>query len=46
MEAPIEKIKTRTSYNLGSMGFTPKEIGKAVKNIYPDLQICYKPDFR
>lgn len=46
MDAPSEKIKTRTSYNLASMSFTPEEIGNAIKKIYPNFKINYKPDFR
>ncbi|GIZ16505.1 NAD-dependent epimerase/dehydratase family protein [Capnocytophaga catalasegens] len=46
MEAPKEKIKVRTSYNLGGISFSPKEIYESIKHIYPDFQIVYKPDFR
>lgn len=46
MEAPKEQIKTRTSYNLGSMSFTPAEIAEAVKNHFPSFRIAYEPDFR
>jgi nucleoside-diphosphate-sugar epimerase len=46
MEAPAEKIKVRTSYNLSSMSFSPKEIGAAIKEHIPDFELSYKPDYR
>ncbi|MEP2508553.1 MAG: NAD-dependent epimerase, partial [Reichenbachiella sp.] len=45
MKAPKENIKTRTSYNLAGMSFSPKEIALAIKKIYPDFEISYDPDF-
>src|ERR1041384_672129 len=32
MEAPAASIKTRTSYNVSSMSFSPKEIAATIKN--------------
>ncbi len=46
MEAPKHKIKTRTSYNLSSMSFSPEEIGAEIKKHIPDFDITYKPDYR
>ncbi|WP_445734879.1 NAD-dependent epimerase/dehydratase family protein [Mariniflexile sp.] len=46
MDAPIEDINVRTSYNLSGMSFTPKELYHSIKKIYPDFKISYKPDFR
>lgn len=46
MEAPAEKIKVRTSYNLSGMSFTPAEITASIRKVKPDFQISYKPDFR
>jgi nucleoside-diphosphate-sugar epimerase len=46
MEAPVEKIKTRTSYNLSSMSFSPEEIGEAIKNHIPNFTMDYAPDYR
>ncbi|QOD62340.1 NAD-dependent epimerase/dehydratase family protein [Polaribacter haliotis] len=46
MDAPKERISIRTSYNLAGMSFNPKEIFEAIKKIYPDFEISYKPDFR
>jgi nucleoside-diphosphate-sugar epimerase len=46
MDAPKENISVRTSYNLAGMSFNPKEIFEAIKKMYPDFEIRYKPDFR
>jgi len=46
MEAPAEKIKTRTSYNLAAVTFTPAELAKAIQQEIPIFQIDYAPDFR
>lgn len=46
MEAPKEHIKTRTSYNLSAMSFSPEEIGAEIKKHIPEFTIDYKPDYR
>jgi nucleoside-diphosphate-sugar epimerase len=46
MEAPSEKIKVRTSYNVAAMSFSPKEIYHEIKKHEPDFNILYKPDSR
>ena len=46
MEAPKENLTVRTSYNLGGLSFTPKELATEIKNEMPDFEIDYKPDFR
>ena len=46
MQAPIEQIKIRSSYNLAAMSFTPKQIGEEIKKHYPNFELSYKPDFR
>ncbi len=46
MQAPSEQIKIRSSYNLGGVSFTPKEIAATIKNHIHDFTITYKPDFR
>jgi nucleoside-diphosphate-sugar epimerase len=46
MEAPIEKISIRTSYNLSGMSFSPKEIAAEIKKHIPEFKIEYKPDYR
>jgi nucleoside-diphosphate-sugar epimerase len=46
MEAPADKIKVRSSYNISAMSFSPAEIAKAIQKHIPDFTISYKPDFR
>lgn len=46
MEAPAESVKIRSSYNLGAMSFSPKEIFEVISAKIPSFQISYQPDFR
>lgn len=46
MEAPAEKISIRTSYNISSMSFSPKEIAAEIKNYIPEFSISYQSDYR
>ena len=46
MEAPAEKITIRTSYNLSSMSFAPKEIAAEIRKHVPGFKIEYNPDYR
>ena len=46
MEAPLENIKTRTSYNISGMSFSPKEIAAEIKKHIPEFVINYHPDYR
>lgn len=46
MEAPAEKIKIRSSYNLAGMSFTPKEIASSIKQHIPKFKMTYSPDYR
>lgn len=46
MEAPAEKVKIRSSYNLAGVSFTPKQIAAEVSKHIPNFEMSYKPDFR
>ena len=46
MEAPKDSLTVRSSYNLGGMSFTPKELSEEIKKEIPEFTIDYKPDFR
>jgi len=46
MEAPIEQVKIRSSYNLAGVSFTPKQIAEEVKKHIPDFKMTYNTDFR
>ncbi len=46
MNVPIEKVKSRMSYNLSAISFSPKEIAEAIKIHIPNFEISYAPDQR
>lgn len=46
MEAPAEKIRIRSSYNVTAMSFSPAEIAAEIMKHIPEFEITYKPDFR
>lgn len=46
MTADKEKLSVQSSYNVGGISFSPKEIYKEIKKHLPDFKISYKPDFR
>ncbi len=46
MEAPAEKVRVRSSYNISAMSFSPAEIAAEIKKHIPDFEIKYEPDFR
>lgn len=46
MQAPSEKIKIRSSYNLSGISFSPKQIAVEIVKHIPDFKITYNPDFR
>jgi nucleoside-diphosphate-sugar epimerase len=46
MHAPAEQIKVRSSYNLGAMSFSPREITASIQRHHPHFQVTYQPDSR
>ena len=46
MQAPKKNIRTRTSYNLGSMSFSPSEIASEIQKLCPNFKVEYNVDFR
>ncbi|SHF98738.1 Nucleoside-diphosphate-sugar epimerase [Flavobacterium micromati] len=46
MQAPLEQIKIRSSYNLAAMSFTPTEIAAEIQKHIPEFTVTYNPDFR
>ncbi len=41
MDAPLEKLRIRSSYNLGGISFTPKEIAEEITKILPNFEMSY-----
>ena len=46
MEAPREKIKIRTSYNIAAVSFSPQQIATEIQTHLPGFTIAYNPDYR
>jgi nucleoside-diphosphate-sugar epimerase len=46
MNAPAEKIKVRSSYNISAMSFCPSEVAAEIRKHIPEFEISYNPDFR
>lgn len=46
MEAPPDKITTRSSYNISAMSFCPSDIAEEIRKEIPGFSVTYQPDFR
>ena len=46
MEAPAEKIKIRSAYNIAGISFNPEEIANTIKKHIPKFEMSYKLDYR
>ncbi|MCH8330203.1 MAG: NAD-dependent epimerase/dehydratase family protein [Bacteroidetes bacterium] len=46
MESPSENINIRSSYNVSSISFAPKDIYEEIRKHLPHFIINYNPDFR
>lgn len=46
MDADPAKVKIRSSYNLGAITFTPKELAAEIKKHIPEFTMTCRPDFR
>lgn len=46
MQAPADKVKIRSSYNIAGVSFNPRELAAAITRALPGFKIAYKPDSR
>ena len=46
MEAPAEKVKIRSSYNVAGLSFSPKELASEIQKHIPDFKMSYESDYR
>ena len=46
MEAPVERVSVRTSYNVAALSFSAGELADEVRKYVPHFACSYKPDFR
>ena len=46
MDAPKESLTVHTSYNLGGLSFTPKQLAEEIKKEIPEFKVDYTTDFR
>ncbi|MBK7853188.1 MAG: NAD-dependent epimerase/dehydratase family protein [Bacteroidetes bacterium] len=46
MDADASRVKVRSSYNIASMSFTPKQLADEICKHIPEFKITYKPDVR
>jgi nucleoside-diphosphate-sugar epimerase len=46
MQAPAEKIRVRSSYNISAMSFCPDDIAAEINREIPEFKMSYAPDFR
>ena len=46
MQAPKEKIRIRSSYNVSGISFTPAQLAHSIQQFIPDFTCDYEPDFR
>jgi hypothetical protein len=44
-EAPADRIKIKSSYNLAGCSFTPEELAQRIREHIPHFEIEYAPDF-
>jgi len=46
MEAPADKLRVRSAYNLAGVSFTPAQLAEAIRQYIPGFEVEYQPDFR
>jgi nucleoside-diphosphate-sugar epimerase len=46
MQAPVEKLKHHSDFNLAAFSFSPKELTAEIKKHIPEFKVSYEPDER
>ncbi|HJV51689.1 MAG TPA: NAD-dependent epimerase/dehydratase family protein [Noviherbaspirillum sp.] len=46
MDAPAERIRVRSAYNVAGLSFNPRELEQAIRTRVPGFEIAYQPDHR
>ncbi|HEY4786281.1 MAG TPA: NAD-dependent epimerase/dehydratase family protein [Bacteroidales bacterium] len=46
MEADHYRLSVKSSYNIGGLSFTPKQLAAEIRTHIPAFTVTYKPDFR
>jgi len=46
MHADAASVKVRSSYNIGAISFTPRQLAIAIQHQQPDFTVSYAPDYR
>ncbi|MCX7736455.1 MAG: NAD-dependent epimerase/dehydratase family protein [Candidatus Kapabacteria bacterium] len=45
LDAPFEKLKHHTNFNVGSMSFNVRQLVESIRKYKPNFEIKYEPDF-
>jgi nucleoside-diphosphate-sugar epimerase len=45
MDAPAEKLKHHSNFNIAAMSFTPADVAVAIRKHIPGFSVSYAPDF-
>lgn len=46
MDAPADRLRIWSSYNVSGMSFCPEDVAKSICNLIHDFEISYAPDYR
>lgn len=46
METDLSKLNVHSSYNVGGVSFSPKELADEIRKYIPEFEITYTPDYR
>jgi len=46
MDAPAERVRIRSAYNVAGLSFNPRQLAQKIKQYLPQFDISYQPDSR